>query len=91
MKDGLANYLSDKEYKAESDSVKAKASTKRLSKRVQGLLESLNLMVSHEIHSSMVHKIMTLAQPDILSLKTNAVSLLLAKTPDFSFSLSAGK
>ena len=46
-------------------------------------------MVSHEIHSSMVLKIMTLNQPDILSLKTNAVSLLLLKTPDFSFSLSA--
>lgn len=48
-------------------------------------------MVSHEIHSSMVLRIMTLGQPDILSLKSNAVSLLLAKTPDFSFSLSSGR
>jgi len=42
MKDGLSNFLSDKEYKGESESGQAKASTKRLSKRVQGLLEALN-------------------------------------------------
>jgi hypothetical protein len=85
MKDGLNNYLSDKDYKQENDSSQAKGSTKRLCKRVDSMLEALNQMVSHEIHASMVLRIMTLKHSDILSLKTNAVQLLLNKTSEFNF------
>jgi len=45
-------------------------------------------MVSHEIHASMVMKIMTMEHSDILSLQTSAVQLLLNKTPDFNLQLS---
>ena len=55
------------------DSSDAKNSIKRLSKRVDRLLDTINDMLSHEIHASIVLKIMTLEYKDILSLKTNAL------------------
>jgi len=85
MKDGLNFYLQEKEYKAEKTPAEAKNSIKRLSKRVDQLLDTLNEMLSHEIHASIVLKIMTLEHADILSLKTNALQLLLNKTADFQF------
>ena len=91
MKDGLNNYLAQKEYKEEKESSKSKNSVKRLCNRVDSLLSSLNQMVSHEIHCSMVFKIMTLKHKDILNLKTNALQLLLDKTADFNFSFSHAK
>ena len=88
FKDGLNYYLQEKEYKSESEPVKAKNSTKRLIKRADSLLTALNEMVSHEIHASMVMKIMTLEHSDILSLQASALQLLLDKTPDFNLQLS---
>lgn len=91
MKDGLNNYLSQKDYKQEKDSTKSKHSVKRLCTRVDSLLSSLNQMVSHEIHCSMAFKILTLEHKDILNLKTNALQLLLDKTAGFSSSFSQAK
>ena len=91
MKDGLNNYLSQKDYKSEKEPAKSKSSIKRLCNRVDSLLSALNQMVSHEIHCTMVHSIMTLKNKDILNLKTNALQLLLDKTADFNFSFSQAK
>jgi len=88
MKDSFSFYLQEKEQGAERESVEAKHSIKRLSTRVDTLLGTLNEMLSHEIHASIVLKIMTLPYSDILSLKTNALQLLLNKTPEFQFQLS---
>lgn len=83
MKDGFNFYLQEKVHKSEKESTEAKLSVKRLSSRADSLLGTLNEMLSHEIHASIVLRIMTLDYSDILSLKTNSVQLLLNKTPDF--------
>ena len=88
MKDSFNYYLQQKEERAEKHPTEAKHSIKRLSTRVDILLVTLNEMLSHEIHASIVLKIMTLQYSDILSLKTNALQLLLNKTPEFQFELS---
>lgn len=48
-------------------------------------------MVSHEIHASMVLKIMTMKQSDILTLKFSSLQLLLNKTYDFHMNYSQTK
>jgi hypothetical protein len=88
MKDSVNNYLAEKEFKNETEPKQAKISTKILYKRVDSMLNTFNNMISHEIHASMVLKIMNLENSDILNLKTNAVQLLLNKTGDFYSSLS---
>lgn len=89
MKGEVSLFLQQKEYKKETKPFEAKQSAKRLSSRVDSLQDSFNAMLSHDIHSSIVLKIMRFPADRILGLKTNSLQLLLQKTPDFEFQLSA--
>lgn len=85
MQDEVSCYLQNKHHQTDKNPTEAKQSVKRIGTRVDQLQQTVNEMLSHEIHCSIVLRILKL---DHLSLKTQSLQLLLAKTPDFYFQLS---
>ena len=65
-----------------------KESYNRLAQRIEKVQITINGMISHEIHASIVHHILSLENKQIFSLKANSLNLLLEKTPEFHFELS---
>lgn len=88
MHNEVAYYRSQKLHRNEPEAKAAKEAAKRLASRVTSVQQTLNSILQHEIHCSIVQKILAFDGSEVLGLQANALEQLLEKTPDFYFEIS---